>query len=114
MFASYFEIFNTDFSYKTIGTLKQLWTVEPYSNKVAAIPVVAVEKTIKSSENNFINILLIKKVFPFPPGASKNIIPGFFSSTCLINVSNISYYSSVHYLLSLNSLLYSCLSFFAN
>ena len=107
MFASfsYLEIANTDFSDIIIGTLNAVWTVYPLYNKVAAIPVVAVEKTITSSDNNFINILFIKNVFPFPPGASKNIIPGFFCSTCLINVSNISYYSSVHSLVFSSSFL---------
>ena len=89
-----------EFSSILIGTLKALCTVYPLSNSVAAIPVVAVEIIIRFSDNNLVKILLTKKDFPFPPGASIKKIPGIFSSTFFINVSNISCYSLVHYLLS--------------
>ena len=46
-----------------------------------AIPLVAVGMTIFFNNINFFTIKLIVNVLPVPPGASKNINPGYLSIT---------------------------------
>ena len=64
-----------------IGTLKAVWTVYPRRINVEAIPLVAVGMTIFFNNINFFTIKLIVNVLPVPPGASKNINPGYLSIT---------------------------------
>ncbi len=52
-----------------IGILKAECIVYPFSSNVDAMPLVAVAITVFSSEYNLFSILLIKVVFPVPPGA---------------------------------------------
>ena len=82
--------------YNSIGTLNAEWTVYPFSSKVAAIPLVAVDIIKIDWANKVVKILLIINVLPVPPGADKNTKPGLLFFTLSIKDSNIYYYSSVH------------------
>ena len=77
----YLEILKTLYSYKLQGTLKALWTVLPFSNKVAAIPLVAVEIIRIFLERNKESSLLIKNDLPIPPGPSKKVKPDYLFNT---------------------------------
>ena len=68
----YFLMSKKSSSLQFIITLKLLWTVFDYFNKVAAIPLVAADINNISFESKYVIILFRRKDFPIPPGASKN------------------------------------------
>ena len=73
----YFDMFNILSFVILIGTLNAEWTVCPFSNNVAAIPLVAVDIIIISYDKKYVIILFNKKDFPIPPGPSKKVIPSY-------------------------------------